>query len=180
MAPGRSFGPGGKECAPKPRGKIMIRSLRQRHRHVFAVLTVILPAVLVAGVAARRPVPAIESLPDALMPKAATFTGKVWSRDDLFSKSAVRVVLQREREKGAFAVQLSVSEKFIEPDLLVYWSAGSSGATKNLPDDAVLLGVFNGSLPLRLPSERSVIGTLILYSLADGEIVDISKPVTLQ
>jgi len=158
----------------------MIHPLRQRHRRIFAVLAVILPAAFAVGVAARKPIPIIESLPPALMPKTAAFTSTIWSRTDLFSKTPIRAVLLRERaDAGRYAVQFSVPATFARPDLLVYWSPGSSEL--KLPADAVLLGAFSGSEPLHLPGGlSSALGTLILYSLADGEVVDVSKPVSLQ
>lgn len=160
----------------------MIHCLRQRHRHVFAILVVVLPGVFAVGVAARKPVPAIDSLPAALSSKAVAFNAAIWSRDDLFSKIPIRTVLLRERANaGMFAVRLVVPATFAKPDLLVYWSAGSVEGANKIPDDAILLGTFNASGALQLPTDRSsALGTLILYSLADGEIVDVSKPISPQ
>jgi hypothetical protein len=47
-----------------------------------------------------------------------------------------------------------------------------------LPGNAQLLGAFNSSSALVLPAEAATqTGVLILYSLADNEIVDVSKPI---
>jgi hypothetical protein len=62
--------------------------------------------------------------------------------------------------------------------LLVYWVAGNPGVTNALPAEAVLLGAF-GREPLPLPEQPlKSAGVLVLYSLADGEVVDVSKPVS--
>lgn len=156
----------------------MIRPFRERHRQVFTILAVILPAAFAIGVAARRPVSAIEPLPAVLRPEPFTSPTMIWSRDDLFAKTRVRVALLREQGKtGALAVRLFARAAFVKPDLLVYWSA--SEVKDKLPHDAALLGAFSGSVPLRLPSEHSATGSLILYSLADGEVVEVSKPVAI-
>jgi hypothetical protein len=70
-----------------------------------------------------------------------------------------------------FAIQ-----DFAKPDLLVYWVTGSPAITDMLPESASLLGSFN-SPALDLPAEAThTDGLLILFSLADQEIVDVSKP----
>lgn len=160
----------------------MIHSLRQRHLRMFAVLAVILPAAFAVGVAARKPIPKVESLPAALMPKTTAFPATIWSRNDLFAKTPVGTVLLREHANaGRYAIQLSAPVTFAKPDLLVYWSHNSSEPNSKLPDNAVLLGAFSGFAPLQLPNElSSTPATLILYSLADREVMDVSKPVSLQ
>jgi len=159
----------------------MIRPLRQRHRRIFAVLTVILPASFAIGIATRQSVPMSQSLPAALAPEVV-FTSKIWARDDLFTKTPLRVVLLRDYENdGKFAVQLSAPAVFAKPDLLVYWTTNAVEAEDRIPDNAVLLGSFSGSAPLELPGEfLSMPGTLILYSLANGEVVEASKSISLR
>ncbi len=77
---------------------------------------------------------------------------------------------------GVCAVSMSAPADFIKPDLMVYWVSGSAGRTETLPTNAILLGAF-GSVALPLPDEVAhTPGVLVLYSLADGEWVDVSKP----
>ena len=65
----------------------------------------------------------------------------------------------------------------MKPDLLVYWLAGSVRVTGKLPDQAVLLGAFQPSVALPLPQNAAATGgSLVLYSLADQEVVDASAP----
>jgi hypothetical protein len=91
----------------------------------------------------------------------------------------VQVRLLREQNGvGKFAVAFSAAKDFLKPDLLVYWVAGNSSITDTLPGNAQLLGAFNSSTTLVLPTGVAMqTGALILYSLADTEIVDVSKPI---
>ncbi len=41
----------------------MIHSLRQRHRILIIVLTVLVPAIFIAGLLVRKPMPTKQSLP---------------------------------------------------------------------------------------------------------------------
>jgi hypothetical protein len=107
---------------------------------------------------------------------------KIWSRDDLFTKAPVKVVLLRERANaGRFAVQLSAPATFAKPDLLVYWTIERAEVKDRIPDNAILLGPFGGSAPVQLPGESVLTpGVLVLYSLADGEVVEVSKTISLR
>jgi hypothetical protein len=159
----------------------MIRPLRQRHRRMFAVLGVILPVAFVVGISARKPVPASTSLQDRTFRSSEKFSITQWSRDDLFAKTPVRVASLRDGSEALrLAVDLSAAKDFVKPDLLVYWIAGNAPSSDGgIPDNAVLLGSFNGHTPLPIPrSAAQSNGVLMLYSLADDEIVDVSKPIT--
>jgi hypothetical protein len=158
----------------------MILPLRQRHRRMFSVLAVALPVALVLGIAARRPVPTSASLPGGISGEPRRFPASQWTRDDLFTKIPIHVALVRERiDSGQFAVELSAPRNFARPDLLVYWIVGSSTVPDAVPDNAVLLGSFTSSLPLPFSTSQSPSnGMLILYSLADHEVVDVSKSIS--
>jgi|GEM_PF-858148 len=156
----------------------MIRPLRQRHRHVAMALGIFLPIVFTVGIAARKPVPEITSLPERLAPGAAQFDTQEWQRGDLFPKSPVQVRLLRENKgAGKFALKFSAGKNFVKPDLLVYWAAENSNVTDKLPDSSILLGSFNAT---PLPLSDAIVtasGWLVLFSLADQEIVDVSGPI---
>jgi len=152
----------------------MILPLRQRHRRMFAVLGLLLPLAFGFGIAARRTVP--PTLPSELSSWTQNFTATDYERGDLFGKSAVRVRLWREQGTGRIAVGFSAAKDFLKPDLMAYWSAGHPRTSDTLPPEARLLGAFVAG-PLVLPPEASgTDGYLILFSLADREIVDVSKP----
>jgi hypothetical protein len=128
----------------------MIRPLRRAHRAVVTTLAVLLPVLVVAGLAARREVPAsMESM--RLSPRPAT----------------------REEETPGVIVRWEKRlERLPAPDVLVYWSR-EPVAGSELPRDAVLLGRFvPGVLPR--PASRSA-GYLILYSLARREVLDTAR-----
>jgi hypothetical protein len=156
----------------------MIHPLRQRHRHIFMVLGVFLPVAFTVGIAVRKPAPLANELPAALAVAPQAFENIEWQRADLFAKSPVQLRLLRGQSgTGTFAVAFSTTKDFVKPDLLVYWVAGNSNLTNSLPDNAILLGAFT-STPLLLPDNAAKSdGLLLLYSLADNEIVDVSKSI---
>lgn len=156
----------------------MIRPLRQRHRHIVIALGIFLPVAFAVGIAARRAVPEVNSLPKELTTAVAQFEAQKWQRADLFTKSPVQVLLMREHSgAGKFAVEFSAAKDFVKPDLIVYWVAGNPTIADKLPENAVLLGTFS-STPLPLSEEiTETNGQVVLFSLADNEIVDVSKPI---
>ena len=160
----------------------MIRPLRQRHRRMVIVLGAFLPVAFAVGIAARKSVPDMTSLPKELVTPRQKFAATEWERADLFTKTPIQVRLFRESAgAGHFAVEFSAAKDFVKPDLIVYWVTGSPNITDTLPDNARLLGTFNSSVALPLsPDAGSGSGVLVLYSLADREIVEVSKPFALQ
>jgi len=101
----------------------------------------------------------------------------VWDRSDLFSSLPVHVrLLQDAITSSSFAITCSAGRDLVKPDLLVYWSGGQTKIADTLPEDAVLLGAFNSPV-LRLPAGALAgDGVLVLFSLADNEVVGVSKP----
>ena len=156
----------------------MIRPLRQRHRRMVIVLSIFLPIAFAFGIAARKPVARMTSLPEELVASPQNFAATEWERADLFTKTPIQVRLLRERGgAGHFAVKFSAAKDFVKPDLIVYWVTGNSNIDHVLPDNALLLGGFNPYTPLPLVEHiGATSGRLVLYSLADQEIVEISKP----
>jgi hypothetical protein len=157
----------------------MIRPLRQRHYQTFVAIGFLLPLVFALGIVARKPFPTMDSLPDELSASTQKFLVPEWERTNLFVKSPIQVRLLRENsDTGSLAVAFSAArDYFIKPDLMVYWIAGNPVIGNQLPGSAKLLGGFNsGDLPLSAETAATN-GVLVLYSLADNEIVDVSKPV---
>jgi len=158
----------------------MILPLRRRHRRMFAVIGILLPVAFVAGVAARKPMPTAAPS-DAILSPRQTFSQSGWNRSDLFTNVAVRVQLLQDAENtNRIALQISLPKNFVKADLLVYWLHAESILKDNIPDDAVLVGAFVSGQPLPMPptvAQKS--GRLILYSLADHEILSVSQPATL-
>ena len=147
---------------------------------MFAVIGILLPVAFVAGVAARKPIPTTAPS-DALLSPRQTFSQSGWSRSDLFTNTAVRVQLVHDvANTNRIALQISTPKDFVKADLLVYWLPAQSIFKDNIPDNAVLLGAFVSAQPLPMPPTLAEkLGRLILYSLADHEIVAVSQSVTL-
>ena len=158
----------------------MILPLRRRHRRMFAVIAILLPVAFVAGVAARRPIPTTTP-PVALLSPRQTFSQSRWNRSDLFTNVAVQVQMLHDAvNTNRIALQISPPKDFVKADLLVYWLPAESILKDNIPDDAILLGAFVSGEPLPMPqtvAQKS--GRLILYGLADHEILSVSQPATL-
>jgi len=155
----------------------MTLKLRSRHRLTFAVLGVLLPTVFVAGIVLRRAVPETAALSPELSPQIQTFTATGREFGELFSNSPVHVSLWHDIPGDQYAVGFTAAREFAKPDLLVYWNAGQPAEITQLPTQATLLGAFVAG-PLVLPNEAMTAeGSLILYSLANQEVVDVSKPI---
>jgi len=155
----------------------MIRLLRQRHRRMVIVLGIFLPVAFAVGIAARKPVPGMTSLPAELVASSRKFTVTEWERTDLFTKAPLQVELLREAAgAGNFALRFSTARDFVKPDLIVYWVTGNPNSRDALPDNARLIGGFNPATPLPLPAPPGPTrGALVLYSLADQGILETSK-----
>jgi len=158
----------------------MILALRQRHRRMFAVIGLLLPICFALGLAARKPVPQLDSLPPALAETSESFTTLSWNRTDLFMRASVQARLfSSSVHAGKYAITLKGTANFIKPDLIVYWVAGNPTIKDAVPSNAMLLGAFSAAaLPLP-PAAAKGSSVLILYSLADQEIVDLSRPFNL-
>ena len=157
----------------------MIRSLRRRHRAMVCTLGVLLPVAFVAGIAARRPVPVAESVPAELRGNLPNFGIVVWTKADLWPGHRIITSLRR-NGAGLVAVEL-VLRNLAKPDVLVYWAAGKETAVEGLPDNARLLGALSKGVPLPMPADARVeVGRFVLYSLADHEVVAMSKAFIIQ
>lgn len=155
----------------------MILPLRQRHRLIFAVLGVLLPVAFAVGIAARKTATPAETLPPELSSQTQTFTATDQERNDLFAKSGVKVRRWQDLNARKLGIGLVAPKEFVKPDLIVYWLPGQQEISDHVPADATLLGSFVSTV-LPLPAEAAEKeGALILFSLADQEIVDVSKQV---
>jgi len=70
----------------------MIHSLRKHHRRLFVGLGFFLPVALAIGIAARRPVPEADSLPNELAPAPAQFESLESQRTDLLQNHRCRFI----------------------------------------------------------------------------------------
>lgn len=114
--------------------------------------------------------------PELSNTSAQIFTATGYERDDAFENAPVTIRLWRDLSTGQSAVGFSAPKDFVKPDLIAYWIIGQATNRTEMPKDAVLLGSFVATT-LPLPAEATTAeGSLILFSLADQDIVDISKP----
>jgi hypothetical protein len=159
----------------------MIRELRQRHRVMIFTLSVIVPGALAVGIATRKPVLSLSETVPGFSAEVASHQ-ELWSRDDLWEKTAIHTRLLSENASvGQLAIELTSNELIVRPDVLVYWVPGERSFKDAPPDQAILLGSFDSSDPTRLTLPKQAAsspGTLLLYSLADHELVAVSKPFT--
>ena len=121
----------------------MTQPLRSAHRLSFLLLSVLLPALLVAGLLARRPLVRAEPASDRITLRMPNGTELVADSRELW---------------GAFVDS---------PDLLVY-STEAPTMLEALPVTAHLLGSLAAARKggLRVPGSNGEQGYLILYSLA--------------
>jgi hypothetical protein len=157
----------------------MIRPLRQWHRMMACMLGVVLPLAFAAGIAGRKPVPASPGIPSSIAGSANNPGNVVWTKPDIWPGHEIATTVRRD-VAGVVTVELMFRD-LTKPDVLVYWVGGKSTTVESLPDSARLLGVLsNGrSLPF-LADALYETGRLVLYSLADHEIVAMSTPISLQ
>jgi hypothetical protein len=156
----------------------MIRPLRQRHRIMISTLSVIIPTTFALGIATRKVIPLSPSSANAPA-KIGNYT-EIWNRNDLWDKSVLRTRLLKSTS-NLLLVELTSVKQIVRPDLLVYWVPGETRVQDSLPDNAFLLGSFDQAAPVSfaLPNQATTkSGSLILYTLADHEIIDVSKSVT--
>ncbi len=104
----------------------------------------------------------------------------LWSREDLWDHRRITTrLLSDAGSAGQFMIETFSKDRIVFPDLLVYWTPEGTNPQDSLPHAVFLLGRFDpsGLTPLSLPSEAlTQPGSLILYSLANHELVGRSKP----
>jgi hypothetical protein len=142
-------------------------------------LTITLPVAFAVGIATREGVTTTKA--GALEPGAGIHNhNELWSRNDLWEKGAIQTrLLRTDPDSGQLAIELLALDQIVRPDLLVYWVPGQAKIENSLPGDAFLLGSFEQSMPtpLTLPAPAAQqAGALVLYSLADQELIAVSKP----
>ena len=148
----------------------MIQPLRIAHRFAFVTLAFVLPAVIVAGLAARRPRLASGSPP--ALPASAQLVRKSGA---LWPKHAMRTEFYSDSDRpGEIDVVLIAAEELNEPDLLLYWSMDPPSGD-SLPAGARLVGPFITGKPFVLPPSLSGSGYFVLFSLAHQAVFDTAK-----
>lgn len=146
----------------------MIRPLRSAHRVVFLLAAFVLPALLVAGLRARRPPPLVAAAPlPTATPMGPPLTWKT------AGGTAILTLIQPRAGAGGFEIELSPATAFRGPDLLLYWTSRNPPIDDVAQSD-ILLGEVSGQPVRRFqlpPDVRPGQGSLLLFSLAHHEVV---------
>jgi hypothetical protein len=156
----------------------MIASLRKGHRFMFAVLGMALPVVFVVGLYERKSVPVMALLPAGLVANRPVSGSPVLLKTCAFPRTSASAKLFGTQKGDELTIQISTGNEPEKPDVLVYWVPGTPSGLDKVPTGAFLLGEL-GSQSLSLPVGERPTGVLMLYSLADGEVIDVSNPITL-
>jgi hypothetical protein len=146
----------------------MIQPLRNVHRRGFVALAFILPAVLAAGLGARRP-----SQPSrAHIPQLPSSARLLKQSDTLWQRHAIATEFFTDtNDPEKMQVVLHLSQDPNEPDLLLYWSMDQPSGD-SLPTGAQLLGSYMADNDYSLPANVGKGGYLLLYSLAHQSLYD--------
>ncbi len=144
---------------------------------MLAVLAVVVPALALAALAARRSPALMAPPPTSLTGDTLELHRVLSTREGLFPGfDLVARVLADSVPVSRLAVELHPIRDPERPDLLVYWAPGRGDST--LPVDATLLGALDGTRPRRLPLPPAALatdGTLILYSPASGRALAVAS-----
>jgi len=153
----------------------VIQPLRTLHHRIFAALALLLPAVLLAGIAAQPHRTRLSAHAPELPATAYLVreSNGLWVQHSIDSKFYGR----SDRPQDIYLV-LQPGQDLNEPDLLLYWVTNAPEGNV-LPADAQLVGAFAMSKAFLLPLEKKRAGFLILFSLAHQAVFDTARVETL-
>src|ERR1041385_8948368 len=146
----------------------MIQPLRAVHRRAFVVLALMLPAILLIGLGARRPRRGTSAhasdVPDSgnMVRELST----LWQKHSIQS----RFYRKPDRPEDIYLV-LQPEQELIEPDLLLYWVTNAPRADA-LPADAQFVSAFATGKAFLLPLDEKRAGHLVLFSRAHQSVFD--------
>ena len=149
----------------------MIQPLRVAHRRAFVTLTLVLPAILLIGLGARRsrPGPGGHAADLPATAYVVRESSNLWQKHAIQSKFYSRS--DRPQDIG---IVLQSAEEFNEPDLLLYWAAIAPEGN-SLPKEARLVGAFTKGKVLPLPLNEKRAGYLVLFGQAHQTVFDAAR-----
>jgi sirohydrochlorin ferrochelatase len=149
----------------------MIQPLRAVHRRAFVALALVLPAILLIGLGARRPRPG----PSAHATEVPATAYLVRESSGLWQKHAIqsKFYSKSDRPQDIYVV-LQPARELNEPDLLLYWAANAPQG-RSLPTEAQLVGSFTAGKAFVLPLSVARAGHLILFSLPHQTVFDTAR-----
>jgi hypothetical protein len=149
----------------------MIQPLRVVHRRAFVALALVLPAILLIGLGARRP--RWGSITQATGAPATAYvvreSGNLWQKHAIQSKFYTR----SDRPQDIYLV-LQPAQELNEPDLLLYWVTIAPQGNV-LPADAQLVAAFTTGQVFLLPLKEKRAGHLVLFSPAHQTVFDTAR-----
>ena len=149
----------------------MIQPLRAVHRRTFVALTLVLPAILLIGLGARRP----RLGPSAHGTDVPDTGNMVRESSTLWQKHSIQSRFYRKPDRPLDTyVVLLPAEELNEPDLLLYW-ATSVPQGNILPGEARLVGAFTAGKAFLLPLNEKPARYLVLFSPAHQTVFDIAR-----
>ncbi len=145
---------------------------------MVCTLGVLVPCAFIAGIAGRKPVPVAAPVLGRSSVAANEFGSLVRTQTDLWPGRPSITRFWR-NSGGSLAVELAIGD-LERPDVLVYWTAATNSTPGALPSDAQFLGgLSTGALLPIPPGVAFEAGRLVLYSLADQEVVVTSRRLAL-
>jgi hypothetical protein len=149
----------------------MIQPLRTVHRRAFFALAVVLPAILLAGIAGRRPGTSQKERGPELPATAYLVreSNGLWAQHSIATKFYGRSDAAKE-----IYVVLRPTQALNEPDLLLYWSINTPQGN-SLPTESFLVAPYAADEAFALPLEKGRAGNLILFSLGHQAVFDSAR-----
>ena len=149
----------------------MIQPLRVVHRRAFVALALVLPAILLIGLGARRPGFAPRAHPTGVPDTVNVVreSSNLWQKHAIQSKFYSR----SDRPQNIYLV-LQPAQELNEPDLLLYWVTNPPRGDI-LPADAQLVAAFTTGKAFLLPLEEKRAGHLVLFSPAHQTVFDTAR-----
>jgi hypothetical protein len=149
----------------------MIQPLRVAHRHAFAALAFVLPAILLIGLGARHSRPGLSAHSTGL-PATAYL---VMESSNLWPKHAIQSKFYSKPDGlQDIYVVLQPAQELNEPDLLLYWTPDAPRGNA-LPGEAVLVGALTTGKAFLLPLNEKRAGHLVLFSPAHQAVYDTAR-----
>jgi hypothetical protein len=149
----------------------MIQPLRVVHRRAFVALAVVLPAILLLGLGARRPYLGRSTHPTDVPDTGnmVRVSSTLWQKHPIQS----RFFSKSDRPQDIYIVLQPVQE-LNEPDLLLYWLTKAPEGNV-LPAGAQLVGAFITGKAFHLPLQETRAGHLVLFSPAHQTVFDTAR-----
>jgi hypothetical protein len=152
----------------------MISPLRALHRRTFVTFSIVLPAILLIGLGARRRPGSsfgASSLPATWY--VVKRSSNLWQKHTILS-----TFYSTPGRPQDIHIVLLPSNEFNEPDLLLYWTNDVPSGNA-LPAEAKLVGAFAAGKMFLLPLNEKRAGHLVLYSSALQTVFDTANVETL-